>query len=167
MILAAAVPSINFLWICNLMSKWPHAFFLPYLNVQLLTIWLNRHCLPNQVQIISTWLFYPWLRCCGCLFKRIALWVLWFLIFGCSPYFLSFWTNCRLGKDLTLDTNSGLFRCAVCQVDQPPADGLSVNSGPFFSPASKPWEGPFLCSNCRKKKDAMEGKRPSIPTMIS
>lgn len=73
----------------------------------------------------------------------------------------------RLGKDLTLDTNSGLFRCAVCQVDQPPADGLSVNSGPFFSPASKPWEGPFLCSNCRKKKDAMEGKRPSIPTMIS
>ncbi|XP_030959861.1 probable protein phosphatase 2C 5 isoform X1 [Quercus robur] len=73
----------------------------------------------------------------------------------------------RLGKDFPANTNSGLFRCAVCQVDQAPADGLSVNSGPFFSPASKPWEGPFLCANCRKKKDAMEGKRAGIPTVIS
>ncbi|KAM4118979.1 hypothetical protein ACJW30_03G024600 [Castanea mollissima] len=73
----------------------------------------------------------------------------------------------RLGKDFPSNTNSGLFRCAVCQVDQAPADGLSVNSGPFFSPASKPWEGPFLCANCRKKKDAMEGKRAGIPTVIS
>lgn len=71
----------------------------------------------------------------------------------------------RLGKDFPSNTNSGLFRCAVCQVDQAPADGLSVNSGPFFSPASKPWEGPFLCANCRKKKDAMEGKRAGIPTV--
>ncbi|KAB1202177.1 putative protein phosphatase 2C 5 [Morella rubra] len=65
----------------------------------------------------------------------------------------------ELGKDFPQNTNSGLFRCAVCQVDQSPADGLSVNSGTFFSPASKPWEGPFLCANCRKKKDAMEGKK--------
>lgn len=72
----------------------------------------------------------------------------------------------RLGKDFPLNPNSGLFRCAVCQVDQPPSDGLSVNSGPFFSPSSKPWEGPFLCAKCRKKKDAMEGKRASIPTVI-
>ncbi|KAF4359269.1 hypothetical protein CsatB_030532 [Cannabis sativa] len=72
----------------------------------------------------------------------------------------------RLGKDISLDANSGIFRCAVCQVDQPPADGLSVNSGPFFSPASKPWEGPFLCTTCRKKKDAMEGKGRR-PTVIS
>lgn len=67
----------------------------------------------------------------------------------------------RLGKNFPLDTNSGLVRCAVCQADEPPSDGLSVNSGPFFSPPSKPWEGPFLCTNCQKKKDAMEGKRPS------
>ncbi|XP_057961855.1 probable protein phosphatase 2C 5 [Malania oleifera] len=73
----------------------------------------------------------------------------------------------RLGKDFPLDASSGLFRCAVCQVDQPPSDGLSVNSGPFFSPSSKPWEGPFLCTNCRRKKDAMEGKRPSRPTVIT
>ncbi|KAK9292695.1 hypothetical protein L1049_020674 [Liquidambar formosana] len=73
----------------------------------------------------------------------------------------------RLGKDFSLNTNSGLSRCAVCQVDQLPSDSLSVNSGTFFSPASRPWEGPFLCSNCRKKKDAMEGKRPSRPTVIT
>ncbi|KAA3476079.1 putative protein phosphatase 2C 5 [Gossypium australe] len=73
----------------------------------------------------------------------------------------------RLGKDFPMNTNSGLFKCAVCQVDQPPAEGLTVNSGPFFSPASKPWEGPFLCTNCRKKKDAMEGKRSSRPTVLA
>ncbi|KAL8540888.1 hypothetical protein ACS0TY_002218 [Phlomoides rotata] len=73
----------------------------------------------------------------------------------------------RLGKEFPLDSNSGLFRCAICQVDQPPSEGLSVNSGPYFSPASKPWEGPFLCANCRKKKDAMEGKRSSAPTVTA
>ncbi|PIA61223.1 hypothetical protein AQUCO_00300625v1 [Aquilegia coerulea] len=64
----------------------------------------------------------------------------------------------RLGKDCPSKTNSGLLRCAVCQVDQPPTDGLPVNSGPL-SPSSKPCEGPFLCTNCQRKKDAMEGKR--------
>lgn len=73
----------------------------------------------------------------------------------------------RLGKDFPSNASSGLFRCAVCQVDQPPSDGLSVNSGPYFSTTSKPWEGPFLCTNCRRKKDAMEGKRQSIPTVIT
>lgn len=67
---------------------------------------------------------------------------------------------CRLGKDFPLDSNSGLFRCAICQADQSSSEGLSVNSGPVFSPASKPWAGPFLCDSCRRKKDAMEGKRP-------
>ncbi|GMG99756.1 hypothetical protein Nepgr_001596 [Nepenthes gracilis] len=65
----------------------------------------------------------------------------------------------RLGKNFPMDQHSGLLRCAICQVDQAPADDLSVNSGPFFSSTSKPWEGPFLCTNCRRKKDAMEGKR--------
>lgn len=68
----------------------------------------------------------------------------------------------RLGKDFPLNSNSGLHRCAICQVDQSPSDGLSVNSGPFFSPSSKPWEGPFLCAKCRRKKDAMEGKRATV-----
>ncbi|KAE8684084.1 Kinesin-4 [Hibiscus syriacus] len=72
----------------------------------------------------------------------------------------------RLGKDFPMNTNSGIFKCTICQVDQPPAECLTLNSGPFFSPASKPWEGPFLCTNCRKKKDAMEGKTTSTPTVI-
>ncbi|GFY94908.1 protein phosphatase 2C family protein [Actinidia rufa] len=37
----------------------------------------------------------------------------------------------RLGKDFPLDSNSGLLRCAVCQADQTPNDGLSVNPGPI------------------------------------
>ncbi|XP_073288115.1 probable protein phosphatase 2C 5 [Primulina huaijiensis] len=73
----------------------------------------------------------------------------------------------RLGKDFPLDSNSGLFRCAICQVHQPPGEGLSVNSGPFFSPASRPWEGPFLCASCRRKKDAMEGKKPTTPAVTA
>ncbi|MBA0646899.1 hypothetical protein Goklo_014822 [Gossypium klotzschianum] len=72
-----------------------------------------------------------------------------------------------LGKDFPTNANSGIFRCAVCQVDQPPAEGLTMSSGPFFSHGSKRWEGPFLCTNCRKKKDAMEGKRPSRPTVVA
>ncbi|KAL9248196.1 hypothetical protein vseg_021548 [Gypsophila vaccaria] len=71
----------------------------------------------------------------------------------------------RLGKDFPMNSDSGLYRCAICQVDQPSNEGLSVNSGPFFSPSSKPWEGPFLCTICRRKKDAMEGKRPIKPTL--
>ncbi|KAJ4956867.1 hypothetical protein NE237_013650 [Protea cynaroides] len=70
----------------------------------------------------------------------------------------------RLGKDFPR-TYSGLFRCAVCQVDQPPNERFSVNSGPFFTPPSKAWEGPFLCTNCQMKKDAMEGKRPGRRTV--
>ncbi|KAK9070695.1 hypothetical protein SSX86_011097 [Deinandra increscens subsp. villosa] len=63
----------------------------------------------------------------------------------------------RLGKDMHL--NSGIFRCAVCQGDEAPNDDLS---GSIFSPSS----GPMLCSKCRRKKDAMEGKRASVPTLM-
>ncbi|KAL5701025.1 hypothetical protein ACHQM5_026407 [Ranunculus cassubicifolius] len=63
----------------------------------------------------------------------------------------------RLGKDFPWKTNSGSFRCAVCQVDEQPP---SENSEPLIiAPASN--EGPILCSNCRKKRDAMEGRRPT------
>lgn len=70
---------------------------------------------------------------------------------------------CRLGSDecTAQSTTSGLFMCAVCQVDLAPSEGISVHAGSIFSMSSKPWQGPFLCSDCRNKKDAMEGKRPS------
>ncbi|ERN04042.1 hypothetical protein AMTR_s00079p00186650 [Amborella trichopoda] len=67
----------------------------------------------------------------------------------------------RLGNDTSGQTPSGLFTCAVCQVDLAPSEGISVHAGSFFSISSKPWQGPFLCADCRNKKDAMEGKRPS------
>lgn len=69
---------------------------------------------------------------------------------------------CRLGNDeCVAQSTSGLFMCAVCQVDLAPSEGISVHAGSIFSMSSKPWQGPFLCSDCRNKKDAMEGKRPS------
>eukprot|EP00262_Sarcandra_glabra_P010627 TRINITY_DN2594_c0_g1_i1.p1 TRINITY_DN2594_c0_g1~~TRINITY_DN2594_c0_g1_i1.p1 ORF type:complete len:431 (+),score=76.10 TRINITY_DN2594_c0_g1_i1:153-1445(+) len=68
----------------------------------------------------------------------------------------------RLGNDLCSgQTTSGLFTCAICQVDLAPSEGISVHAGSIFSTSSKPWQGPFLCAGCRNKKDAMEGKRPS------
>lgn len=65
----------------------------------------------------------------------------------------------RLGNETS--TSAGLFACAICQVDLAPCEGFSVHAGAIFSTSSKPWEGPFLCSTCHDKKDAMEGKRPS------
>ncbi|KAJ0985758.1 hypothetical protein J5N97_004114 [Dioscorea zingiberensis] len=68
----------------------------------------------------------------------------------------------RLGNDSSArQTTSGLFMCAICQVDLAPTEGISVHAGSIFSTSSKPWQGPFLCVDCRNKKDAMEGKRPS------
>ncbi|KAI4357774.1 hypothetical protein L6164_001701 [Bauhinia variegata] len=68
----------------------------------------------------------------------------------------------RLGNDEnTGQSTSGLFVCAVCQVDLAPSEGISVHAGSIFSTSAKPWQGPFLCADCRDKKDAMEGKRPS------
>ncbi|GKF04925.1 hypothetical protein Tco_0035593 [Tanacetum coccineum] len=61
----------------------------------------------------------------------------------------------RLGNDNTSSlSRSGLFMCAVCQVDLAATESISATN-------SKPWQGPFLCVACRDKKDAMEGKRPS------
>ncbi|KAL3578465.1 hypothetical protein D5086_019969 [Populus alba] len=68
----------------------------------------------------------------------------------------------RLGNgDSTLQSTSGLFTCVVCQINLAPSEGISVHAGSIFSTSSNPWQGPFLCADCRNKKDAMEGKRPS------
>ncbi|WOL11717.1 putative protein phosphatase 2C 3 [Canna indica] len=67
----------------------------------------------------------------------------------------------RLGNDSSADKPSNMFTCAICQANLAPSEGVSVHAGSIFSTSSKPWEGPFLCADCRNKKDAMEGKRPS------
>ncbi|KAK7376887.1 hypothetical protein VNO80_02305 [Phaseolus coccineus] len=52
-----------------------------------------------------------------------------------------------------------LFMCAVCQVEIKPGEGISIHEGAPNSTKFRPWDGPFLCSSCQEKKEAMEGKR--------
>ncbi|GKD97751.1 RRP12-like protein, partial [Tanacetum coccineum] len=66
----------------------------------------------------------------------------------------------RLGKDLSLNSNPGIFRFVVCQADEAPNDDISET---IFSTSS----GPMLCSICRRKKDAVKGKRSSVPTLMT
>ncbi|MQL89340.1 hypothetical protein Taro_021921 [Colocasia esculenta] len=73
----------------------------------------------------------------------------------------------RLKTSFPSKTNFGPSRCAICQTDQEQAEDISVNSSPYFSPPSRPWDGPFLCSVCRKKKDAMEGRRTRQPLLAT
>ncbi|KAK4490365.1 hypothetical protein RD792_001041 [Penstemon davidsonii] len=54
-----------------------------------------------------------------------------------------------------------LFMCAVCQVEIKPGEGISIHAGTNDSRKLRPWDGPFLCSSCQDKKEAMEGKGPS------
>lgn len=54
-----------------------------------------------------------------------------------------------------------LFMCAVCQVEIKPGEGISVHEGAPNVRKPRPWDGPFLCLSCQKKKEAMEGKRIS------
>jgi len=51
--------------------------------------------------------------------------------------------------------------CAVCQVEIKPGEGISIHEGAPNSGKFRPWDGPFLCSSCQEKKEAMEGKRSS------
>ncbi|XAR64060.1 Phosphoprotein phosphatase [Bertholletia excelsa] len=54
-----------------------------------------------------------------------------------------------------------LFMCAVCQVEIKPGEGISIHEGTSNLGKPRPWDGPFLCTSCQEKKEAMEGKRPS------
>ncbi|RVW99962.1 putative protein phosphatase 2C 12 [Vitis vinifera] len=52
-----------------------------------------------------------------------------------------------------------LFMCAVCQVEMKPGEGISIHAGSSNAGKLRPWDGPFLCSSCQEKKEAMEGRR--------
>ncbi|KAF8406333.1 hypothetical protein HHK36_008420 [Tetracentron sinense] len=67
----------------------------------------------------------------------------------------------RLDTEYPLCNMFKLFMCAVCQLEMKPGEGISVNSGSSNPGRLRPWDGPFLCSSCQVKKEAMEGKRPS------
>ncbi|PSR99761.1 Protein like [Actinidia chinensis var. chinensis] len=67
----------------------------------------------------------------------------------------------RLDSKYPLCNMFKLFMCAVCQVELKPREGISIHADVLNSGKLRPWDGPFLCSTCQDKKEAMEGKRPS------
>ncbi|KAK3039406.1 hypothetical protein RJ639_027655, partial [Escallonia herrerae] len=67
----------------------------------------------------------------------------------------------RLDTKYPLCNMFKLFMCAVCQVEMKPGEGISIHAGSSDSRKLRPWDGPFLCSSCQEKKEAMEGKRLS------
>ncbi|XWS21170.1 hypothetical protein CRYUN_Cryun30bG0032400 [Craigia yunnanensis] len=67
----------------------------------------------------------------------------------------------RLDTKYPLCNMFKLFMCAVCQLEMKPGEGISIHAGTSNSVKLRPWDGPFLCSSCQEKKEAMEGKRPS------
>lgn len=68
--------------------------------------------------------------------------------------------NCRLDAKYPVCNMFKLFICAVCQVEIKPGQGVSIHAGSSNTRSSRPWDGPFLCSSCQEKKEAMEGRRP-------
>ncbi|CAK9176998.1 unnamed protein product [Ilex paraguariensis] len=73
----------------------------------------------------------------------------------------SAWLSERLDTKYPICNVFKLFMCAVCQVEMKPREGISIHVGSSNSSKLRPWDGPFLCSSCQEKKEAMEGKRPS------
>ncbi|XP_057425478.1 probable protein phosphatase 2C 12 [Lotus japonicus] len=67
----------------------------------------------------------------------------------------------RLDTKYPLCNMFKLFMCAVCQVEIKPGEGISIHEGLPNVRKLRPWDGPFLCSSCQEKKEAMEGKRQS------
>ncbi|KAM7278758.1 hypothetical protein ACFE04_005892 [Oxalis oulophora] len=67
----------------------------------------------------------------------------------------------RLDTKYPLCNMFKLFMCAVCQMEMKPGEGISIHADPANSGKLRPWDGPFLCTSCQEKKEAMEGKRPS------
>jgi len=73
---------------------------------------------------------------------------------------MHFCVKCRLDTKYPLCKMFKLFICAVCQVEIKPDEGISIHVGSSDFGKLRPWDGPFLCSSCQEKKEAMEGKRP-------
>jgi len=59
-----------------------------------------------------------------------------------------------------------LHDCAVCQLEMKPGEGISVHGTMPKHSRVDPWGGPFLCSSCQVKKEAMEGKLHSRSTDV-
>lgn len=73
--------------------------------------------------------------------------------------------HCRLDAKYPICNIFKLFTCAVCQIEMKPGEGVSIHAGTSSAGKLRPWDGPFLCSSCQEKKEAMEGKRGGMPTL--
>ncbi|RWV89562.1 hypothetical protein GW17_00048282, partial [Ensete ventricosum] len=65
--------------------------------------------------------------------------------------------NGRLDPEYPAFTMFKPFNCAICQLEMRPGEGISVHAGSSKPGTINPWDGPFLCSTCQIKKEAMEG----------
>ncbi|MCO5590355.1 hypothetical protein L7F22_044324 [Adiantum nelumboides] len=68
--------------------------------------------------------------------------------------------SAMLADRLGSDPSTSIFNCAICQILITLSEGISVHAGSFFSMTNRTLEGPFLCTSCKAKKDAMEGNQP-------
>ncbi|XP_009413632.2 probable protein phosphatase 2C 12 [Musa acuminata AAA Group] len=65
----------------------------------------------------------------------------------------------RLDPEYPAFTMFKPFNCAICQLEMKPGEGISVHAAGSSKPGTiNPWDGPFLCSTCQIKKEAMEGR---------
>lgn len=67
--------------------------------------------------------------------------------------------SARLAERLGLDPSLGILNCAICEINMTFIDGISVHAGSVFSMTNRTLEGPFLCTSCKAKKDAMKGSQ--------
>lgn len=63
----------------------------------------------------------------------------------------------RLGAESSVHAGNELIVCSACRSNIQLASGISVHAGSLFSPTSRLWERPLLCSSC-KREGGMEDK---------
>lgn len=49
--------------------------------------------------------------------------------------------------------------CSLCKTDLTPG-GVSVHAGSIFAAGPVPWQGPFICANCKRESQAGGGEGP-------
>ncbi|GAQ91594.1 Putative protein phosphatase 2C family protein [Klebsormidium nitens] len=68
----------------------------------------------------------------------------------------------RLGRGMETSVHAGgSILCSICKTDLTPG-GVSVHAGSIFAAGPIPWQGPFICANC--KREAQGGGAGSPPT---
>lgn len=88
-------------------------------------------------------------------------------IYPCAILPKHFYLVHRLNINYPSGNMFKLHDCAVCQLEMKPGEGTSVHGNMPKHSRVDPWGGPFLCSSCQVKKEAMEGKLHSRSMDVS